>query len=958
MLWSRVFGRQEISTRVRGTLLLAVLGVVSFGVMALLPARHQSSEIKWEAGNPTRPSQQIASPLILSRHQAAKISMLIPCMSPMPEERTRVFGTSRNPEDSDGLLVIYDKNRLEFYIGYAIQTSIVFNKSGACPVKLSLTEGRQLELTNSLRHVVHHVSALPVVTGLHVLSDDLVFENTFRVDISTFESAYKPSNLQYIFLIFGLLSSICGVWLLYSGRVRLPWRTQEHRSPFASASVILGLCFYVIFGPVAVDDGWVVQIAENPINFWHFTPFQQAWDSRTPTGLLTCWIYWLWIRIDNSLLWIRLLPLLLTVTMYFVCRRILTLTLGRLSRGEEATLVTFTLIFGWSWLLTMRSEPTIALLSAVVLLNTIKFNKAESVFNLLLAGVAASTAFTLHPSGSVAFAPLVVSLPSIFAYARPRLDRALSVLSAMFLSLSTVILFLFGGWGFAELRATSTLWNGYIQRGWRDEFERYVAMFSGGSWDTFARRMSFVLIVSVVILTMVVRNEKIDLQKQIAGLSATIALFFLPLTQTKWPWHFGAISAFVLIGLTTELRRVNRGFGIITRIGLALSFLVATSICAQSPDLWGIFAFVSPPLRLIDEMREAVTVIPLLFSVLALALLLSRVRSRVWRLSLLPVIMVTLCVPLALTSSSLVSDSFANRTTWSIGKQNLQTLTRHDECGLGRWVHFADPLQAKPLISVDKHEEFPPSFAKQAVRMPPAKTSFAAADRNLYVSTSDPKRVIYSTGSWYELPARGHSMFVEARGTFTWGEHTLFVQLSSSKKQWTFDVTDKLKVRPFGSDTVTVDLGDLRERLNSRDSEEGMLVVRIGVSQQAAAGSSLEFSEPRSAPIQPLLDHVRRGLSVSVDPFFRMYFPCLKEEPMKSGIRTVPDLVIGPIPLQGTSALQKAVYEVGIVELSNAWASFLSSSPTSSDTPPLQRLIPHGSNGGQSALTIKTLWSD
>jgi arabinosyltransferase A len=935
---------------------LGLVGVGLMGLMALSPTRSQSTTISWASTAASQPGKAVdGMPLLLSRHVARTVHVTIPCFNELPPTRTRVFATSNHPEDAQGLLVVFDKGHLEFYAGYQIQTSIEFGQKATCPVSADLEAGNFLTISSPSERIEHRVDPQTKISGIYQLVDSSLFRSPLSVEIETFPSAYSPTLTQYLLMTLSVALSVLAGWQIFKSRKRDSALITARSSIVPAIVVLIGLISFALLGPVGVDDGWVAQIAQHPIDFWNFVVFRQGWDTRTPTGIVTCWTYWLWTRISTSLIWFRILPLSLCFATYLLTRRVVASIVGSLSRAQEWTLASVFTIFAWSWLLTMRSEPTVAFLSVVTLSMMLRYNKAFNDSDLLFAGLSASLAFSLHPSGVVAIGPILLSFPNILDQLRSSAKRAGETVSALAIPATLLIFLLFGGWNFQALGDTSRLWNGYIRRGWRDEFERYVALFSGASWDTLLRRLSFMVIMLVLILSLAVRRHRTDLRSQLASLSLLTGLLLLPITQTKWPWHFGALAGYAIIGLLIELHVAQQYFERWRQFGVAALFVVGMSISARSPDLWGIFALVGRPPEFIVGARQFLGTLPGSFIVATLpigfCLWLQRYRKSL--LYFLTTTFSTLAIFLAISSFAI--DSLAHRSSWSIGKQNVLSLSGTNDCGLEEQIRVADPANAVQMKEVKSQAEFPPAFNQRLQKLNGLPGLSGGLPLGRLATPTLPSQDGYVVGSWYSMPRGEYSMFVSVRGEFAQSGRKLFAQVVSARRQWTIDLTPRITATPLGSDFLTIDAGNLRSSKIFSGFAKSNLLVRIGVTQNAGWPTALEFSSPTVSKIRQLRSQIERGLSVVLDPFYRMYFPCISERPLQNGIVDIPDLVIGKIPLSGTSPFAMAIYESSIVQLNNNWAEFLEHSPTISDLPPVQRLIAAPQNA-LSPPTATTSW--
>ena len=343
--------------------------------------------------------------------------------------------------------------------------------------------------------------------------------------------------------------------------------------------------------------------------------------------------------------------------------------------------------------MTLRPEPITALLAVSVLACTVRF--LERGTGASLAGVAllAPLAVTGHHAGVVAFAPLLVALPSVLRWARDHLAEALTLLTA---ALALVVVLAFVGSDLQQRREDVQTYQTLTSTAttWRDEILRYARLSEFPNATPLRR--GFVVLVALCVFAFLLRRRPsprtlLDLPAGALGLS----LILLIATPSKWAWHFGALIGIAAVAVAAETLRLRdeasgsagwhaRPFLVLGAVSLAGAWLWSPRSPWSRLDLrtldWTLGVESSLPLYGVALVLPLVALVSVAMVGLARGgrrrLSLAPWRTAAWSAPLLavPAIVFTLGV--------LAADG--NRTdSWTLTRQNLAALRGEVDCGLG-----------------------------------------------------------------------------------------------------------------------------------------------------------------------------------------------------------------------------------------------------------------------------------
>jgi hypothetical protein len=205
--------------------------------------------------------------------------------------------------------------------------------------------------------------------------------------------------------------------------------------------------------------------------------------------------------------------------------------------------------------MTLRLEPVVSLLTLCGLAAVLSFIRAPRFAPLTIALPAAVLAATAHPAGTVSAAPVLVSLPYVGRWLRSHGARIIPLLAALLSATLALALVLFTL--DADLR--TRLDDARIVRAgdlhsqpWWHEYMRYTN-FDGFGGGTAIRRLSLALLLLSTLSALTRRRLGHAGTSTTPGYTVAIGLGLLAFVPSKWPWHFGTLTAVGAVAMAAEL---------------------------------------------------------------------------------------------------------------------------------------------------------------------------------------------------------------------------------------------------------------------------------------------------------------------------------------------------------------------------------------------------------------------
>jgi arabinosyltransferase C len=378
------------------------------------------------------------------------------------------------------------------------------------------------------------------------------------------------------------------------------------------AVVVAVLTLWIFIGPMTDDDGYYAAMSLNDGvagfvgNYYQmfnqsFTPFTWFWQ------LLGAWQE----LGGRSPVWLRIPALLAGIAAWFVTRHLLERAAARLSRRAllwARGLLAGTFLIWWlSYTIGSRPEILGSLAGVLVVALVLRSRDRGALLPAAIAALVAGLAFAAHPTGVVAFAPLLLGVPGFWRLASQGGSRLLAIARTMgVVSVGSVALFaafadatlsdaLTGPKRFAAVETPLT---------WLNEWSRYALLMNDIPMGSYAKR-SVVLLALVLMVWWVATYAAsrmspraarlIPAQLELAGWGLALSFVLLWITPSKWTHHFGAISSvgplFVTLilvlapGIVTGLLHGRRAPWWLTPLAVA-SLVPVIVFSLNGPNAW------------------------------------------------------------------------------------------------------------------------------------------------------------------------------------------------------------------------------------------------------------------------------------------------------------------------------------------------------------------------------------
>lgn len=508
----------------------------------------------------------------------------------------------------------------------------------------------------------------------------------------------------------------------------------------ADAVVVVVSAAWAVLGGVNWDDSWYLLMARNVGESGYLGNYVYMFNSTENPFVASQYLMAGWAAVGQALfgggwelLWMRLLPLGYGLATWVLLRILLATALGRAGRLPRVAWLLMIAHLLW-WLpygMILRPEPLIALCSAGVLVLAELARRRRSLGALVAATAVAALALTVSPSGAVAWAPLVVTLPWLLPLLRQAgVVAAGTAVLAAGAAASVVIPVGFADASLGEvLDATVTHNWYYLTYSWYEEIVHYGALLELSDTGVWGRRAPVVLTLVVLVLAAIGsgrrRGPGDPLHRLLLGSTITtaVALALISVTPTKWVNHFGALGAIGTVVLTAALLRSPlpprrsrvSGAGPAATGAAVLAVAAAAALVFAGPNLWRPFSDWGQPFgnhQLAGGTPYELSLMaphfggiylrdPLVWVALAglLAAGTAWWRRRGGRIELTAdrgLLLVTSALSVGLLVAVFVLAPIRQYPGWTVALSNLQALTgRH--CGLADTVQVLAPAGAQPV---------------------------------------------------------------------------------------------------------------------------------------------------------------------------------------------------------------------------------------------------------------------
>ena len=705
----------------------ALVALTSSIGAALGPAHEDRADIRWPAvdseiaprsstadrATADRATEPWFTPLLLSAHSPESLRATVPCsIVAQSFAPTLLFASTRNGDVDSRLAIEAEAGALRIRVGkdVLVTTEVVTAEATAaavsCDFAFALTThgfgAADWSLLQGDSVVASGATVPPVFSGF--LSEVEPRGTRLQVSVTTRASSSRPSARQWL-LAIATLVGIAVALAAVPGAPRRDRTRRMERRPRRShrrldATVLGALAAWWLLGPWFFDDGWLMATVRARDGSGSFSNYFDTLGAQMPLGFAFHAVLWPFAAFDAPFLVWRLVPLVASASTWLLVRRIFVrATRGPVPLAGLGALAAGHLLFSFAWLMTLRPEPIVALLSAAVCAWVLQYRDDDRPRTLGVALIAAALAATLHPSGLVASTPLLLAAPTAWRAVRRDLASLMQCAAMGACGIAAGVLLLFADTDAARWRVDRGLFagDGFHSRGVLDEVDRYRDLLANGSIPALAS----VLVAGVALLAWIVatiarrtsNGSATDATPLVFGGILLAAVMLLTLTPSKWTYHFGSLSAFAALAIAAESSRVatmrgRRGAIVGVPVVVALVLVGARSF-RHSPDAQYVLELGTPHPSVLGN--------PLLWIAMVVALLaVPGTRSGVRRWSFMAMISLTLAATFALY----VVAPVLTGPRWAMPRAGIADLVRGG-CPITRSIDVSDEREGQSLTRDD-----------------------------------------------------------------------------------------------------------------------------------------------------------------------------------------------------------------------------------------------------------------
>lgn len=571
--------------------LAVVLGLVAAAAAALTargPADHEDARISW----PTPSATATFAPVLLAAHSPQTIEVLVPCATIVgATDPVEVFGSTRSVTVPDRLTVVARAAALEVRVGEEVLVTSA-SPPGACTFRLTIDSAGFGDAAWVLRRddvlVGEGATTPPVVSGFATAIAPA--ESGVQVGITTRDASSHPSGRQWVGLGVAIVAAAASIALLRRGpRAGREPASRAVRATRATrwidAVVVSATLAWWFLGPWYFDDGWLMATVRARAGSGSFGNYFDTLGAQMPLGFAHHVLLWPFATLDAPFLLWRVVPVAASLVTWVLVRRLHESAdaAGSPSLASQVTLAAAHLVATFAWTITLRPEPMVALASVVALTAAHRFRAGAGARAVLVAVVAPVVATTMHPSGIVAFAPLLLVVRPLWSRRRDGVLRR-EVVAVLATTAAVGLVLLFADTDLARWRVDRGLFagDGFHSRGVADEPDRYRDLLANGTLPQLASVLVAAVALAVGLLSRLGRTARGPARRrgalpapgQVGVLAAGVVL--LAFTPSKWIYHFGSLGAIATLALAGHVASVDRddrgsarGFRVLTPVLLA-----------------------------------------------------------------------------------------------------------------------------------------------------------------------------------------------------------------------------------------------------------------------------------------------------------------------------------------------------------------------------------------------------
>jgi hypothetical protein len=699
----------------------ALVAAMAAALAARGPATVERTVVQWAVPAATADApaaEPVLEPALLSVHVPERLTVVVPCSSGTAPGT--MFASMAQPGPGGRLQVDVRGDAVVFGRDAVVLASLPLAGPGcsaAFEVRVAASGAATWTLARNGLVVAGGDTDPPLVSGLLGVARTT---GEVRATLVARPSTTHPSAVQWVFCALALAGLAVALRAAAGPDRRRPSNTEsgeagaDPRTPARRArrvvdgGVVVVLTGWALLGPWFFDDGWLMATVRAREGSGSFSNVFDTLATQMPLGFAHHVLLWPFAVLDAPFLAWRLVPLVASVVTWLVLRRLLDRFCA--PHGPRpatvATLAAFHGVAAAGFLVTLRPEPVVAMLTVLALERVLVHTTTGTPRPLGVAFVLVAAACTLHPSGFVAVVALV---PAVTRLRNPssRTRPALVETAAMALcGFSTGVVLLFADTDVTRWRAARAAFaaDGFHDNGPLDELVRYRDLLTNGTGLQLAVVLAggLALVSWGVAVVAALVTRRVDGRRPapgvdvLPGLLLALAVALLAFTPSKWIYHFGSVAAIAALAVAAEAERIARRPHAQARLVAPLVVVAAALLGARS------FAHAKDPQYFLSIGRPDTGVLdhPLTWTVvavLALALLVLRPRARPtvgsWAVASV------LFVVLGAAGVTSVARPAVEGPEWSTPRALLDDLLGGG-CPITDAVDVGDPQRAAPLVPV------------------------------------------------------------------------------------------------------------------------------------------------------------------------------------------------------------------------------------------------------------------
>ena len=858
------------------TLVLSLLSLVFSVAFALTPPVFSRSEILW-----TPNSNEKGGVFELSRGWPETIAATTSCSYLRDATPGLIL-------DTGGLRLLSAVDSLLLEVESAPgKLEVILPAKGDCQVEVGFSSKRAeayISIDGRIEFLTLGQESFPRVTQLTASVDQPL--TIQEVKITTRPTGIEDVRTRAMWGIYSILFIVGAI--LLSTRIKKSskkeFNERKSRTHIVDALVVVFVMSAAILIPPAVDDGWVLARVDAFEGRGVFGNYYWNSDAWLPQGYSNEVVFYILRGLGLDFIHLRILVAFMVIGTWLVLRRGVIEPVAGREKWIVFPAAGMFISFSCVYLITLRSEPFVALFVGLTFAALVNYRAANSRMALGIGTFSAGMSLSLHQTGVLALVPWFVMLTFALRTTTSSHDYRINQFTAIIIGFSASILIVFLPFdaktlmdSLNDFQSSDTHSGGIFS-----EIVRYRELLYVGGPFFFP-----VAILVVVIFLGSFRMGNLNSTQRVLWVTSLSSLALLFLTGSKWVWHLGvyAVPATVLIALlmakTSDFRR--RLYGnqlyclflpiVLYSIGSVFELFGTWGVLSQGSKNWQEFMVATRPSTMYPSWILLIAALGFFGFFVD-----KKIENKKLQQSAVVILTTLLVLPISINMVFLQKES-KNDLIWSAAKQNwLDLIGTTTECGALTSSNFISTARSLPIegtvapienrLSSEAHPALPGIFQAPFDGMQTWGTWFSEFETPSITDNESPND--HNTGQFVtpKFTLQGD----ESIGVWT----TRGGPTSQSSEIVFFAVDGSVILRSPLIFSTQVAPFDLAWHLNKVDVPEMAVstYIQIDDDSKAAGGWSAVSSPSKITEISSSKTFYKK--SSFTGPFERTMFPCLE----------------------------------------------------------------------------------